>query len=79
MSAPLRPPPSDLHGINLETVQFSIASRYRISNMTRAQEPIWPRAKAASGLGALTSAVIEEDFSNAYSHRKCEHGGTRLA
>ena len=31
MSAPLRPPPSDLHRINLETVQVQVADLYRIS------------------------------------------------
>lgn len=31
MSAPLKPPPSDLHEINLETVQVQVASLYRIS------------------------------------------------
>lgn len=31
MSVPLRPPPSDLHGINLETIQVQVANLYRIS------------------------------------------------
>lgn len=34
MSAPLKPPPSDLHDINLETVQVQVASLYRISKHT---------------------------------------------
>lgn len=31
MSPPLKPPPSDLHEINLETVQVQVANLFRIS------------------------------------------------
>ena len=31
MSAPLKPPPSDLHDISLETVEVQVESLYRIS------------------------------------------------
>ena len=31
MSAPLKPPPSDLHDISLETVEVQVGSLYRIS------------------------------------------------
>jgi RES domain len=43
MSAPLRLPPSDLHGINIETIQVSVASLYRISKYASG-EPYFGRS-----------------------------------
>jgi len=42
MSAPLRPPPSNLHRINLETVQVQVANLYRISKYD--SEPYFGRS-----------------------------------